>query len=164
MALFIGAVILECNFGYEWYTAERCVRTAYKAYVFPAGIPQEIEADIGLHIGLRGINITLLEEPLSECLGVEEEDPEHPYWENRPFPGERIRYNDAYRWADPWRQGRLGFGRFAGRFNIEFREAQFRGVPLPITWISEYFTLDGELIRWGRKFRVAGWYAHIFLW
>lgn len=77
---------------------------------------------------------------------------------------ERINYNEAFRWADPWAQGRLGFGRFAGRFNREFRADQFRGVPYPIQWIAEYFTLDGEQIRWGRRFRVAGWYTHILLW
>ena len=81
-----------------------------------------------------------------------------------PFPGEEIDYNERYYWADPWSQGRLGFGRFAGRYNQEFRAAQFRGAPYPILWIAEYFTLDGELIRWGRKFRLAGWYGHILLW
>ena len=105
----------------------------------------EIHAEVGLHIGLRGVNITLL--------GV----PEMQY-------GEQINYNEQFWWADPWAQGRIGFGRYAGRFNREFRAAQFRGVPYPIQWIAEYFTLDGEQIRWGRKFRLAGWYGHIFMW
>ena len=81
-----------------------------------------------------------------------------------PFPGEEINYNEQFLWADPWAQGQIGFGPFAGRLNQEFRAAQFRGVPLPIQWIAGYFTLDGEKIRWGRKFRQAGWYTHIFLW
>ena len=160
-ALFVGAALLEANFGLEWYAAERCVRTQYKAYVFPAGIRQEIEASVGLHIGLRGINVTLTEESLSECLGSEIEG-EDEYEE--PFPGETIRYNEEYRWSEPWAQGRVGFGRFAGEFNQEFRASQLRGTPYPILFIAEYFTLDGEQIRWGRKFRLAGWYAHILLW
>ena len=52
----------------------------------------------------------------------------------------------------------------AGRFNQEYREAQFRGLPLPILWIAEYFTFDGEGIRWGRHYRQAGWYSHILMW
>jgi len=52
----------------------------------------------------------------------------------------------------------------AGRFNREYRAAQFRGLPFPILWIAEYFTFDGEGIRWGRHYRQAGWYAHICMW
>lgn len=81
-----------------------------------------------------------------------------------PFPGEDIDYNEQFHWADPWAQGRLGFGRFAGLLSQEFREHQFRGTPLPIQWVAEYFTIDAEKLRWGRKFRQAGWYTHIFLW
>lgn len=159
ITLFVGAVILVSNFGYEWYTDEACVLTQYKAYIFPPNIPQEIQARVGLHIGLRGFNVTLKEMSLSECLG---EDTEHDY--ERPFPGEEIDYNEQYYWANPWAQGRLGFGRFAGRVSREFRQAQLEGKPYPVLWIAEYFTLDGEQIRWGRKFRQAGWYAHQFLW
>lgn len=52
----------------------------------------------------------------------------------------------------------------AGRINREFRAAQWRGLPLPILWISEYFTLDGEDILWGRSYRLAGYYAWIMVW
>ena len=54
MTLFIGAVILVSNFGYGWYTDTVRVQTQYKAFT-----TEEIVADVGLHIGLRGINITL---------------------------------------------------------------------------------------------------------
>ena len=158
MALFIGAVILICNFGYEWYTDEVCIRSQYKAYVNPPNAAQEIEAEIGIHIGLRGFNVTLHEEAYTSCAGVSGE----PYVQ--PFPGDIINYNEAFRWADPWAQGRLGFGRFSGRVARTFREDEERGLPYPILWVAEYFTLDGEQIRWGRKFRQAGWYTHIFLW
>lgn len=159
MALFVGCVLLVSNFGLEWYTDDACVLTQYKAYVFPPGIHQEIEAKVGLHIGLRGFNVTLKEMSLEECLG-ESLDEEY----EEPFPGEDIDYNENFYWADPWAQGRLGFGRFSGRVSQEFRQAQREGKPYPILWIAEYFTLDGEQIRWGRKFRQAGWYTHILLW
>ena len=42
------------NFAYTWETSEIHTRTKYKA-----GEGREISADIGVHIGLRGINITL---------------------------------------------------------------------------------------------------------
>lgn len=154
VALWIGAVILVCNFGYEWYGDEVCVKAQYKGYVSPPNIEQEVQAQIGLHVGLRGFNVTLKEQ------ACEDEE----YYDNRPFPYESIDYNEAFRWSDPWAQGRLGFGIFAGRVAREFRAAEFRGMPYPILWVAEYFTLDGEQIRWGRKFRQAGWYAHQLLW
>lgn len=115
---------------------------------------------MGVHIGLRGFNVTLREEPYTYCTG--EESNEETY--APPFEGETINYNEEFRWNNPWGQGRLGFGRFSGGSSRAFRAAEEVGLPYPILWIAEYFTLDGEQIRWGRKFRVAGWYAHIFLW
>lgn len=138
LSLFVGAVILLTNFSYSWETAQINTLTKYKA-----GIAKDITADIGVHIGLRGINITLKGVPEQQI-------------------NETINYNEHFSWE--WRQGRLGFGPYAGRFNQEYRSAQLRGLPLPILWIAEYFTFDGEGIRWGRHYRLAGWYAHIMLW
>ena len=157
VALWIGAVLLVSNYGFGWYADTACVKTQYKAYVFPANIPQEIEAQVGLFIGLRGANITLKEMSYADCSGEGDDDYEEP------FPGENIDYNEHYGWASPWAQGRLGFGVFSGEISQEFRASQFRGAPYPILWIAEYFTLDGEQIRWGRKFRLAGWYTHILM-
>nr|XP_022340086.1 dual oxidase maturation factor 1-like isoform X1 [Crassostrea virginica] len=141
VTLFIGGVIMLTNFGYEWEVAEaKNVRTKYKA-----GSAGEITADIAVYMGLRGINVTL-----KAADG------------GRPYFNETINYNEHFDWR--WEQGRLGFGIFAGRFNQEFRAAQFRGTPLPIIWIAEYFIFDGEGIRWGRHYRQAGWYAHIMMW
>jgi hypothetical protein len=145
VTLFIGAVILVSNFGYGWYTDTKTVQTQYKAFT-----TEEIIADVGLHIGLRGVNITLL--------GRRPLDP------NGQLASETINYNEQFWWAEPWFQGRIGFGRYAGRINQEFRAGQYRGLPYPILWMAEYFTLDGEQIRWARKFRQAGWYTHQFLW
>ena len=52
----------------------------------------------------------------------------------------------------------------AGQINREYREAQLKGAPYPILWIAEYFTLDGEGIRWGRFYRQAGFYSHALIW
>ena len=81
-----------------------------------------------------------------------------------PFPDETINYNEQFSWSNPWGQGRQDFGKYGGKFRQQFREAKYRGVPYPITWIAEYFIIDGEQIRWYRKFRQAGWYTHIIMW
>ncbi|KAK7493337.1 hypothetical protein BaRGS_00015463, partial [Batillaria attramentaria] len=138
VSLFIGAVILTANFSMTWEVAEVATKTKYKA-----GTGAEIEAEVGVQIGLRGINVTLKGEPEYQL-------------------NETINYNEHFSWE--WRQGRLGFGPTAGRFQQEYRAAQFRGLPLPILWVAEYFTFDGEGIRWGRHYRQAGWYSHILLW
>ncbi|WAR02078.1 DOXA1-like protein [Mya arenaria] len=52
----------------------------------------------------------------------------------------------------------------ANALNQEYRAAQFRGLPLPILWVAEYFTIDGEDLRWGRFFREAGLYSFITIW
>ena len=52
----------------------------------------------------------------------------------------------------------------AGQFNQDFIRAQRRGFPLPILATAEYFTLDGEDIRWGRLHRQAGIYTSLMLW
>ena len=62
VALWIGAVILVCNYG-SWYSDSICTRTQYMAHT-GVNSPQLIEARVELSIGLRGINITLLE---TEC-------------------------------------------------------------------------------------------------
>ena len=62
VALWIGAVILVCNYG-SWYSDSVCTRTQYMAHT-GVNSPQLIEARVELSIGLRGINITLLE---TEC-------------------------------------------------------------------------------------------------
>ncbi|KAK3868886.1 hypothetical protein Pcinc_025744, partial [Petrolisthes cinctipes] len=139
--LAVGLIIMLCNFGQEWEVGHIETRTAYKA-----GSAEEIHAAIGVKLGLRSVNITLkaLEEPEGN------------------LRGEKIDYNERFSWE--WAQGRAGFGPFAGNIQREFRAAQFRGTPLPILWIAEYFTFDGEGIRFGRHYRTAGWYAHMCVW
>lgn len=52
----------------------------------------------------------------------------------------------------------------AGNLQKHYRHAQFRGLPYPILWIAETFTIDYESIHIGRYYRQAGWLSHIFLW
>ena len=59
IALWIGAIILVCNVGYGWQRGTAYVHTQYKAFT-----DEEIEAHVGLHVGLRGVNITLTGEEL----------------------------------------------------------------------------------------------------
>jgi len=95
---------------------------------------------------------------VSQCVAPISGVPEYQH-------NERIRYNEAFRWADPWGQGHIGLGPDAGRFNQEYFHAKsVIGVPYPIQWVAEYFTLDGGQMRWGRKFRIAGYYTHVLLW
>lgn len=81
---------------------------------------------------------------------------------NGPLSGERINYNEHFSWE--WAQGRLGFGSNAGRISRDFRDGLMRGLPTPILQVAEYFTFDGEGIRFGRHYRLAGWFAHLILW
>jgi hypothetical protein len=82
----------------------------------------------------------------------------------RPFPGEEIDYVESFRWAPTWNQGRLDFGIYGGQYRQTFRAAQYRGMPYPILWVAETFLFDGEGYIWYRRFRVAGWFTHIWLW
>ncbi|XP_069939537.1 dual oxidase maturation factor 1 isoform X2 [Cherax quadricarinatus] len=141
LSLTLGLIIMVCNFGQEWEVGHLDTHTLYRA-----GTGQEISARVGVKLGLRSVNITLkaLEEPRGD------------------LQGEVINYNERFSWE--WGQGRAGFGPFAGEIQRSFRAAQYRGTPLPILWVAEYFTFDGEGIRFGRYYRTSGWYSHICIW
>lgn len=144
---FIGSYILLSImlslYGMEWEVAEiHDTPTYYKAFE-----KYELEkAEIGVKIGLNAVNITL----------------KHDGNHSLSNKNEVINYNERFHFYGV--QGLTGFGRFAGRINREFREAQWLGKPYPILWVAEYFTLDGEDIRWGRSYRMAGYYTWIMLW
>ncbi|XP_039272388.2 dual oxidase maturation factor 1-like isoform X2 [Styela clava] len=151
VGLFIGSAILLGVIGQEWELAEIETKTPYKVFS-----TTEINATVGAKIGLGSVNITLKGHPVEQLV-----DQTHLV-ENNTYWIERIDYNERFHWA--WRQGRFGFGPYSGRINQEFRQAQYKGLPIPILWVAEYFTLDGELIRWGRSYRTAGWYTYQVLW
>ncbi|GFS47752.1 dual oxidase maturation factor 1 [Trichonephila inaurata madagascariensis] len=112
--------------------------TPYKSF-----ISEQVRAEIGLKVGLRGINVTLLGLPQNQL-------------------NETINYNERFSWQ--WVQGKPGFEEDAGRLNREYRAAQWKGLPYPILWVVEYFTIDEGNFRHGRYYRIAGWNCHIALW
>lgn len=144
--LWVGWVIIDMNWAYEWHTSTTTINTVYAPYD-----PRRITAELGLHVGLHGINITFVGKPSMQF-------------------GQVINYNEQFLWSGehggnaPFHQGRFGFGPYAGAIAQQFHEKQFQGYPQVICELAQYFTLDGEDIRWGRWYRIAGWYSHITLW
>ncbi|XP_054713754.1 dual oxidase maturation factor 1-like [Uloborus diversus] len=94
ISLFIGAVILICNFGYGWEYGSVKAVVQYKSF-----INENAHAHIGLKVGLRGINVTLKGLPVNQL-------------------NETINYNERFSWE--WAQGRPGFGKDgeSPQFNI----------------------------------------------
>ncbi|CAM1311083.1 Uncharacterised protein PB.5606, partial [Pycnogonum litorale] len=137
-SIFVTAVIIITNFGYGWESG--VVETAVQ---YKSGTDKLINSTIGVWFGLRGVNITLKGNPVQQL-------------------GEVINYNERFSWE--WTQGREGFGPYAGELQRQYREALYKGMPYPITWIVQYLTYDGDGLRFGRFYRTAGWYTHIFLW
>nr|XP_014124810.1 dual oxidase maturation factor 1 [Zonotrichia albicollis] len=54
LGLFVGAVILNVQFTRDWERGWVQANTSYKSFS-----PAQVSADIGLHIGLAGLNVTL---------------------------------------------------------------------------------------------------------
>lgn len=133
------SLLVDNNYGQDWEVGSIETKTAYRV----GG--NEINAKIGIKIGLRSINVTLKGTPSGEITSK---------YEN-------IDYNERFEWI--WDQGRFGFGPYAGRLQRGFRQSQYRGLPLPILWIIDYFVPDGEGLRYGRFYRTAGWYTHLIL-
>ncbi|XP_006883006.1 PREDICTED: dual oxidase maturation factor 1 [Elephantulus edwardii] len=73
-SLFIGSVILAVNFSSEWSVGQVSTNTSYKAFS-----SEWISADIGLQVGLRGVNITLTGTPVQQL-------------------NETINYNEEFTW------------------------------------------------------------------
>uniref|UniRef100_A0A286XGJ6 Dual oxidase maturation factor 1 n=2 Tax=Cavia porcellus TaxID=10141 RepID=A0A286XGJ6_CAVPO len=74
-SLLIGAVILAVNFSSEWSVGRVSTNVTYKAFS-----PERISADVGLQVGLGGVNITLIGTPvqqLNETIDYNEEFPWH---------------------------------------------------------------------------------------
>nr|XP_015092705.1 dual oxidase maturation factor 1 isoform X1 [Vicugna pacos]XP_015092706.1 dual oxidase maturation factor 1 isoform X1 [Vicugna pacos]XP_031528693.1 dual oxidase maturation factor 1 isoform X1 [Vicugna pacos]XP_031528694.1 dual oxidase maturation factor 1 isoform X1 [Vicugna pacos] len=73
-SLFIGTVILAANFSSEWSVGQVSTNMSYKAFS-----SEWISADVGLQIGLGGINITLTGTPVQQL-------------------NETINYNEEFTW------------------------------------------------------------------
>ncbi|NWI98427.1 DOXA1 factor, partial [Crypturellus undulatus] len=73
--LFIGAVVLMIQFTRDWENGWVTANTSYKSFSRAV-----VNADIGLHIGLAGVNITLVGNPVNQV-------------------NETIRYNEHFAWS-----------------------------------------------------------------
>jgi len=143
-SLFIGCAIIIGVVGQHWESGSVLTTTPYKAFTY-----KQIKAHVGIKIGLKSINVTFKGEPIQQLL-------------SNNSSKETIDYNERFSWD--WRQGRPGFGPYAGKINKQLRFGQQSGLPLPILWVVEYFVFDGELVRWGRNYRTSGWYTNEVLW
>ncbi|NXU93445.1 DOXA1 factor, partial [Xiphorhynchus elegans] len=75
MGLFVGAVVLTIQFTRDWETGWVQANTSYKS--FSSAV---VNVDIGLHIGLEGVNITLKGNPVNQI-------------------NETINYNEHFSWS-----------------------------------------------------------------
>lgn len=66
--VWIGTILLISNYS-AWCGGTICTKTQYKPHT-DKNTPQTIQAEVGLYIGLRGINITLLEKPCGMILSI----------------------------------------------------------------------------------------------
>lgn len=101
---------------------------------YTAATGREVNGTLGMTIGLRGFNVSLIGDPLMQY-------------------DEQILYNESFRWA--WRHRIL---------RAAFEHAIENGVPFPILAVAEAMVIDAEYIRWGRHYRIAGYYCFTFLW
>ncbi|XP_076348725.1 dual oxidase maturation factor 1-like [Tachypleus tridentatus] len=77
ISLFVGAIILVTNYGAAWQVAYTKIYTSHHAFS-----RQKIDTNIGVHIGLNGVNITLKAMPKNVFLA-------------------NINYNERFSWIRP---------------------------------------------------------------
>lgn len=75
MGLFVGAVVLTIQFTRDWETGWVTANTSYKSFSHAL-----VNVDIGLHIGLAGVNVTLVGNPVHQL-------------------NETISYNEHFAWS-----------------------------------------------------------------
>ncbi|NXW54643.1 DOXA1 factor, partial [Eurystomus gularis] len=75
MGLFVGAVVLTIQFTKDWETGWVRANTSYKSFSRAL-----VHVDIGLHVGLTGLNITLVGNPVNQV-------------------NETISYNEHFAWS-----------------------------------------------------------------
>ncbi|NXK37315.1 DOXA1 factor, partial [Piprites chloris] len=75
MGLFMGAVVLTIQFTRDWETGWVQANTSYKSFSRAV-----VNVDIGVHIGLEGVNITLKGNPVNQI-------------------NETINYNEHFSWS-----------------------------------------------------------------
>ncbi|XP_041325123.1 dual oxidase maturation factor 2 [Pyrgilauda ruficollis] len=75
LSLFVGVVIVVVQFTGDWESGWVRANTSYKSFS-----PVQVNADIGLHIGLAGVNVTLRGNPVQQI-------------------NETIDYNEHFPWS-----------------------------------------------------------------
>ncbi|XP_052664543.1 dual oxidase maturation factor 1-like [Harpia harpyja] len=75
MGLFVGAVVLTVQFTRDWETGWVRANTPYKSFSRAL-----VNVEIGLHIGLAGVNVTLVGKPVNQV-------------------NETINYNEHFAWS-----------------------------------------------------------------
>lgn len=81
LSLFVGATILVSIYGSSWHVSEASIMSTYKAFS-----KEKIAANIGVHVGLGHINITLRAQPV-----------------NNRTPD--IDFNERFSWSDSSQMG-----------------------------------------------------------
>ncbi|XP_036400229.1 dual oxidase maturation factor 1-like [Megalops cyprinoides] len=125
LSLFIGAVIVAVNFTSDWAAASVKANTTYKSFSNAL-----VTAEVGLHVGLSGINVTLKGEPVEQL-------------------NETINYNEMFRWTN--------------LLDKDYEDALERGLPNPILYIAEKFTLNSPCGLY-YQYRYSGRYASGTMW
>ncbi|KAK2834505.1 hypothetical protein Q7C36_015206 [Tachysurus vachellii] len=125
ISLFVGVVIVALNFTCDWAEGWLKANTTYKSFSNAV-----VNAEVGLHVGLYGINITLRGDPVVQF-------------------NETIDYNEMFTWA--------------GVIGNDYFDALEKGLPNPILYIAEKFTLNSpcSLIY---QYQYSGKYASATLW
>eukprot|EP00850_Spirogloea_muscicola_P011202 SM000068S20634 [mRNA] locus=s68:641921:644894:- [translate_table: standard] len=136
--LYIAALLVASQWSYTWDHDSARVQVLLHPFA-----KELTNCTMGMNVGLRGVNYTLTGEPTHQQEG-------------------NIVFNEHYSWLGG--QGRNGHGKYSGLYNRQYRERIVQGVPLPISELAEYLVFDQERIRWGRQYRLAGYFTRILLW
>ncbi|NP_001086852.1 dual oxidase maturation factor 1 [Xenopus laevis] len=126
-SLFIGAVILAVNFTSDWEMGTITATTVYKSFSHSM-----LNASIGLWIGLKGLNITLIGNPEYQL-------------------NETINYNEEFAWES------------ANQFETSYKDALERGLPFPIVYVAEKFTISSDCGLF-QQYCISTYYSSGIMW
>lgn len=147
-------------FSQGWETATLTTRVPYIAFE-----KQVVEADFTFAMGVYGYNVTMACKDCFEPTGTDCRQ-DIPYSScgfyfnyGFTFSGDRPGSNVI----DMYFQRRNGFGKFSNTLNRQFTTAIAEGMPIPIIEIQSAFIIDGEKIRWQRRYIKAAYGTYICL-
>lgn len=141
-------------FGQGWDTATLTTRVPYLAFE-----KQIVEAHLSFDMGIYGYNITMsCEDCFEPAAGGCGDTYNTGLYDSCGFY-----YNYGFTF-DAYFQRRSGFGKFSNPLNLQFQEAIAEGMPIPIIEIQSAFILDGEKIRWQRRYIKCAYGTGVCLW